>query len=340
MAGLAEFARQWILADSMPCRSVLLGLALASHLLAQVPTDAANDAAKRRVVQALQRAATQVDTGFEATWGEDNPAKAGPNPAPNPLQMAMTARLSGATKGSWHQGLRHVIYTGDEGDQLLVTPQGLLARDQQRPWTPRNHRFADGNPIPFVPAPERLLQFLATTDLAVTHTEVGALDDHPVQTVTFTLNADQASELLWQGLVPPTLLSASLGDLPFNLRGRQGPRNPATPVAATVDLAVTIDPATGDIRRLHLRAWNPANAGAGQGFVVFQAGGQVIAGQGQAEAEAADEPDPNAPLTWQDGLPVRPRAKMVVRDYVVRLQDQGTAKPPELPAQAAPPGGR
>jgi hypothetical protein len=35
-------------------------------------------------------------------------------------------------------------------------------------------------------------------------------------------------------------------------------------------------------------------------------------------------------MTWENGLPVRPRKKTTVMDYTVRLLDHGSVKAPEL----------
>ena len=70
-------------------------------------------------------------------------------------------------------------------------------------------------------------------------------------------------------------------------------------------------------------------------FVVQAGGGAVTVGGGGDEEEEEEDPKAeagkaDAPMTFENGLPVRPRKKTTVMDYTVRLFDHGSKKAPEL----------
>jgi hypothetical protein len=152
-----------------------------------------------------------------------------------------------------------------------------------------------------------------------------------------TLNADQVGEAVWAGLIPESVVTP----LTFGAFGRVGMGHRAVPPTpdATLDLAVTIDPGTSLVHQIQFRGWSKQNAGgraAGGGVFVVQAGGGAVtvAGGGNDEDEEEDSKTEagkaDAPMTFENGLPVRQRKKMSVMDYTVRLFDHGSKKAPEL----------
>jgi hypothetical protein len=320
---------------------VVLALALASTVPAQ--TDAPVDplsAARGRLLAALTKTAALADTGFEASWGADSKKKQ------DPMAFAFGPSPDGKAKGSWHRGLLHCAFDGDTGDELLVAGRQVLAKDQARPWVPRAGRYADGNPVPFVPDLALLLATLARQELAVVHHEVGALDDRPVEIVTTTLNADQVAELVWTGAIPAALTEpAGFGRMQIVMGGAmggQGGRAPATPPTSTVDVAIALDPATALVHDVHLRAWTRQDAGMAAVQRVFVARGGAVQVAGGADDEEDDEEEQvdeataeagkAAPLQFAHCLPLRPRKKTAVMDYRVRLRDHGTHAAPALDA--------
>lgn len=312
-------------------RAVLLAVvASALPLIAQDPeSTAALQAGRERLEKALQRAATLTDTAFAAAWGPDR--KRGN--AQDPFGLLPGAGATGEVSGSWHPDLVHVKFAGDEQDEVLIAGRRMIARSKAAKWALRAGRFADGTEAPFVPDVALLLDQLARWQLALTHREVGMLDDRPVEVLSVTLNDDQVTETVWGGLLPPALTSGMPGAvvrLAFGGRGAGGRMAPTRP-DATIDLAVTIDPATGVVHQLHFRAY--ANEGMA-GRVVVMGGARGVGGNDEAEAEPEEEIDEDAPLVYVDGLPKRPRQKKVVNDFTVRLGPQGEAKAPKLDAAA------
>ncbi|HZN38516.1 MAG TPA: hypothetical protein VFD82_06910 [Planctomycetota bacterium] len=325
-------------------RSVLFALLCANLVPAQESQPAARAAdapaaadalaaAKQKLTTALQKTAALQDTGYRANWGADRKKKGESNPF-----EALVGASKGSVEGSWHTDRQHVAFDNDNKDELVVAGRRSIAKDDQRDWRLRPGRFADGSTTGFVPDVPLLLQQLANWDLAVLQRTAGALDDRPVEVISVTLNADQVGEAVWAGLIPESVASPLMMGA-FGRFGAAGPRPaPATP-DATVDLAVTIDPGTSLVHQIQFRGWSKQNAGgraAGGGVFVVQAGGGAVAMRGGGDEEGEEEDTKaetgkaGAPMTFENGLPIRPRKKTTVMDYTVRLFDHGSKKAPEL----------
>ncbi len=318
-------------------RTLLLSFVLAPALLAQAESSppaasAELTAAEARAVAALKKSASLADTGFTLRWGPDEKKK---KAADNPFAQLAGSATSGDTTGSWHQDHLRVAFSGENDDELVLAGGRTLAKDGERPWRLRQGRFADGSPLSFVPNVPLLLQHLAAQDLAVTQRTVGSLDDRPVEIVSATLNADQIAELVWSGLLPEALVTASgFGRaIRFAAIGAQaGQKRPAPPPpTSTVDIAVFLDPATTLVHQIRFRAWTKADQGGGAAgvMIVQRAGGAAVVEEDDEEEEA--EPDAAAKpatLVYENGLPVRPRKKVSVCDVVVSLHDHGKTTPP------------
>jgi hypothetical protein len=314
----------------------LFALAFTSFLLAQdapKPTDPLL-AAKPRLKAALAKTVSTADTAFAASWSEDRKQQA----AQNPLELAFAGRNKGKVTGSWHQGLLACKFDGNPEDELITAGRRTIAKDDNHAWSLRSGRFADGNTTPFVPDVELLLEQLAGWDLAIVRRDTGSLDDRPVEVLTVALNADQVTEATWMGLVPACLTAPiGLNEFRFNLNGNAGARPPATPPAAILDLAIVLDPAAGIVHELRFRAWNKQNAGGAGQVMVFRAGGGAVQAAGNDDEEDEDEKDTakkvDAPMQYENGLPVRARKKMTIMDFTVRLQDHGKKAAPELTSE-------
>jgi hypothetical protein len=296
-------------------------------------------AAKAKLANALQKCASQHDTAFEFAWGPDGKKKKKDDAMA--FAMALGAMPNGKTSGSWHADLLHVKFDNDNADELLVAGRRTLAKDGKHDWTVRTGRFADGNTAPFVPDPALLLQRLAAWDLAVTHRAVGSLDDRPVEIVSVSLTPDQVTEAVWAGLLPENIAQAAEGMGMFRMVGgaAKGARPAPNEPSAQVDLAIHLDPATGIVHQLHFRGWAKADgpgarfAGAGGVVVVGRAIGPGGGGDEEEEEEESDKEaaaQKDAPLVYENGLPVRPRKKTTVNDCTVRLRDHGQKPAAEL----------
>lgn len=305
------------------------------------------DAATHRLQLALGKAKTLVATAFRAEWGDvkvpGQVADEGPEAAPAALRvfLAGSAMARGAATGSWHRGLLHVRFDGDEQDELLAAGRCTVCRSKTLGWVPRVGSFADGNRLEFVPDPERLLMALADLGLCVSHREVGELDGRPVEFLAVALSPEQVAELAHRQALPPANLSGGIvrAVLPNILAAGGAPAPRAAPPlpTAVVDLAIAIDPAAGVVHRLQFRSWiqNFGNR------VVFNANGvaaqaavQVVVGKAKAapaEAPASETAPPTAAaLRYREGLPERPCQGLLVLDYTVLLRDHGKTAAPAL----------
>ena len=281
---------------------------------------------RERLQKVLQRAAALTDTRFEASWGPDRKPKAEGNQR---LVQLLGRQQSGEVRGSWHPGLDHLTFADEQQDEFLLSGRRMLARSKNDDWVPRAARFADGNEVDFLPDVPALLRQLADWPLAITHRDVGMLDDMPVEILSITLNDDQVTAAVWSGLLPPALTTFfSAGVFQVAMGGGQG-RRPATRPEATIDLAVTFDPATSMLRRLQFRGYT-SQARLGGRVVVAGAGGQLRLGGNDEGGEEDEEIDEDAPLQYVDGLPKRPRKNKSVCDFTLRLFDQGQVAAPEL----------
>ncbi len=297
-------------------------------------------AAKARLTQALQKTAGRTDTAFAAQWGLD-----GKQPDQNDgLAMFVANQAaygSGKATGSWHADRLHVVFDGDQGDELVLAGRRMIARDANSEWKLRHERFADGNQVSFVPDAAALQQQLAAWELAVAHRTVGSLDDRPVEILTLTLTPEQVVEALWTGVLPPALAMGSQAAM-FRMvaAGNAQRRAPPSP-DATVDLVAWVDPATDVVHKLHFRMWSK-NAGGGRQAVFVQGGGVArvqIGGVGvggggddnadEDEAAKAGQPTDGS-VRDENHLPVRSRKNMMVADYTVRFTDHGSKAAPQL----------
>ncbi len=324
-------------------------LCLAATAPAQDPTPApaapATPAAPADIPEPLRQAAARLQRALETTgnlpncaftaeWGQKDQAAQKLDPR---LRLLGGVAAHQAAKGAWSRELLHVAFDTDE---LLFAGRETLAKDATTGWTRRARRFADGNPVAFAPDPARLLAALAALDLVVVHREVASLDDRPVEIATVTLSPDDQANLIWAGLLP----EPTAGMFQVFLGGNgAGARAAAPKPEGTLDIAFHLDPATGYLHRVHLRSNRPDQFGAGRVMVLGGGAGRVrIAGNALAatddededEADDAAEPAADAPPTYENGLPVRPRKKRLVEDFVLDFANHGSAQLPELDAAA------
>lgn len=325
----------------LPSCAVLLAVSFAPAQTDAPPAAADLAAAKKRLAAALQKCSQLEDTAFTVKWGPNTRKKVDDDP----LARMLAARNSGETHGSWHRDLTRVTFAGDQHDELLVVGARTIARDDDRDWQLRAGRFADGNPVAWVPDVGLLLRRLASWDLEVTQRSVGSLEDRPVELITVALDANQVAEAVWAGLLPETIATAmgfggaqvvrlAAAGAAAGAAGAGRTRPAATAPKSTIDLVVHLDPGTNLVHRLQFRGWTKENAMAGAGgagvFVVQGGGVNVARAGGDEDDEDEQDVDPNAPLVYENGLPVRPRKKTSVFDVVVTLSEHGHVEAPAL----------
>jgi hypothetical protein len=285
-------------------------------------------AARQKLADALTKTSQQHGTAFELKWGPT-----GKQDDNNPFGRILGARMKGKVAGSWHEGLTHVRFDGDEGDELLLAGARMLAKDGTRDWCRRRGHYADGNKLDFVPDPQALLQQLGGWPLAVTKRGAGSFDDRPVEVLSVTLTNEQCADLFYAGALPQALKYGGnmFGNaVQLAIGGGAGRQAPPAP-NLTVDLAISLDPGTGRVFEVRGNAWAEKN-GNGNVFVFQGGAGQVqVGGAGQEdEEEDEEEAEPEGPLQYKDGLPQRNKKKLSCTAFTLRLTQHGQAAKPQL----------
>jgi hypothetical protein len=289
--------------------------------------------AAERLAKSLAQTADLPSCAFDAKWGPAKKPAGEDDEKEGPAAGLgfVTPDATGSSSGTWSPGLLH-CKAGD--DELLFANRRLLAKSAANDWTLRGNRFADGAALSFMPDPQLLLDLLCGFKLAVTQREVGTLNDRPVEILSATLDEDQVANLMWGGQLPEA--STGFGNVFIAVAaGGAGAARPApTKPTATVDVAFLIDPATGQVHQIRLRSWAKNELNVGGRVIKMGGAGRVVFGGATADDEEDDEDEKAkeaegkpVPLVYKDGLPERPRKKMLVTDLTVSFTEHGQAKP-------------
>jgi len=320
-------------------RNTAFALLCATQLIAQAEPDAGLLPARQRLLQTLAKTQSLTNTAFSVHWKQPElpgATASGDEEAPAALlavRKRMQAAKSGAAHGSWHPDTLWLEFANEAADTVLLTGRWMLARDNQRPWCLRAGRFADGNTVNFLPDPLLLLRELASMDLSVNRRGIDQQDERPLEVLSVTLSHAQVSNLHWAGLLPAGLLGSSDAMMAAVMRRGMGAAERGAPPVPKmpVDLAITLDPATGRLHRVHFRTWLPAmqmQAGTATVQVGFPPPGAKA--KRDDGPEAAEET--KTPLEYDRGLPLRKGRDLEPFDYEIVLHRHGEQPAPELDA--------
>lgn len=305
------------------CTAILLLAALLPAQDAPKQPAPPNAASEAKVGKALRATAESKNTAFDAAWGPERPKQ-----GETALPSALLDRMGGKVSGAFFADRLAVVFDNQERDELLQVGRHTLARSGGGDWRLRKERYADGNAAEFVPDPPLLLRMLSSFELPLTKSAVAAIDDRPVEIASATLTPEQIGELIFAGALPKPFAATT------SVRMGAAGRAAASPPEATVDLAITFDPATGIVHRVHLRTYSKARGGA-----MVMIGGRGGRGQvasvvePEKKEDQAVEPLPGKPMEYIEGLPVRPSSGMMVTNFEVRLHDHGRVAVPVLDDQ-------
>jgi hypothetical protein len=333
--------------------SIALSLLLLAPLCAQQtdsqPTDPLQSL-QNRLRKSIATMAALPSCAFDAHWG---PNEDGPQNANGGIMLTLGGSddAPGKVEGGWDAG-DLAIHLEETGDDLRISGRRTLARQQGTAWQLRRGRFADGNDLGFMPDPQQLLQVIDSLKINVSRRAPDMLFDRPVEVLSVTLNQEQATALVHSGMLPPGFVERDFGALMARqmaaaMAGQNGggaPARTAPPACtATFDLAFFYEPGTSVLHRIairsHSKSNNPFGAMGGNVAVAIQVGpgGQAVVQQDEGDDEDEASKDESktttkqgAELEYAAGLPVRPRKKMKVYDFVLDLHDHGAAKLPPL----------
>ncbi len=310
----------------------LLVFSLTCFAATAAAQDAAADplaAAQARLDKALPQAAALGSATFAMTWDDS---------ATNPLAAILAQRggqepPKSELSGAWHGDLLAVTYAQEQ--RLLQHGRRTAVAGDDGAWLPRRSQLANGNNLAFVPDVPQVLALLAHLRPKVVRREVGTLDDRPVETLTVTLTGEQALALAECGLLPGAGMS---GGITIAMAA-----NAARPPKPTlVDLACTLDPATGTLHRLHGRIYaeSPLRIGGRVRIAAAGAGAAPVVLGDDAEEEGATPKQTvaeasKAPATeFRDALPVRSLKDAPGLLFDLRIRQHGEAPKVEVPAGA------
>src|SRR5690606_1602118 len=173
---------------------------------------------------------------------------------------------------------------GYDEDEVLLAGGRMLARQGGGAWKLRRNCLADGRPLPFVADPLQMVGLLAdlpAKDRAVVHAEPGKVRDADVTVYTITLAGAAADELLFAGFMPRTAGPRAMVAL-------GGATDLLPKPQVTLDIAISVDAATGHVVRLQSRAYVKSTL-PGNVRIQVQGGGEFDEADEEEEAEDENE---------------------------------------------------
>jgi hypothetical protein len=227
-------------------------------------------------------------------------------------------------KGSWKQDRRHAEL--NDGDDSVCLHAGRAAVMDGKDWVLRQGTLGAGQRLPFVLDPQLLLEALAALPnaaLAPQHEEAGKVGERDVQVLSTTLAGKPATEFYLSGALP-----SSGGPMMMIGPGMRG--MPQDPPEVTLDLAWHVDPATGLLHRLRIKAYKKDQLPQNMRVEI-----QGAEAGGDEPEEEIKETDEQGKRIYKRGLPVRKLGSDVsLIDFDIRFSEHGKPSLPSLPEGA------
>lgn len=229
-----------------------------------------------------------------------------------------------SVKGGWQGDL----LWGETDDDLFVVGNGRMLCKTDGGWKLRGKTLGSGATAPFLFSPAVLFRQLADLPAAqkkIAAVEGGEQSGKKVAILTVTLTDAAAQELALSGALP-----ASGGPMLFALGGG----GMAPEKTYTVDLALSIDPATGDVLRLRAKVYEDNPMLANVRFQVNDGNGPDDGDDAKEPAGKSDEAKSGAPVI-KKGLPERKPGKTESVSYLkVDFKDLDAGKAPAIDDKA------
>lgn len=305
------------------CASALL---LCTGLVAQT-----DDAAKApqpkadKLKKALSTMASLPSLAFATSTSTvaDNPFMRRAGRAPKPSESAANGVVSGDIL---------CVNLNDDADQVVIRGRRMIAKNDSEDWALRRGKLANGSTLPFVLDPQLFFSMLSQLPLKVMHKQVGTANNKPVETYTFSVEGEAAQNLLWAGAIPEAGAGSSIGGMGVVMIAGGGGAFAGRPAKSkvTIDVAVSLDPATSLVHAVKVRTYSKGNAFPARMVVR----GGLEEGEEEEEKEKEEEEfDPENPK-FKNGLPVRKKKDMTFMKFDIELTKHNSAVLPDLDARA------
>jgi len=226
-------------------------------------------------------------------------------------------------RGGWSGDL----LWGETDDDAFATRNGTTVSKTDAGWKLRARTLGSGAQRPFLLSPALLFTQLSKLDVAqqkVAHVEAGEAGGKPVAILALSFTGRTADDLALGGALPAAGGAFIFGAMP----GGMAPEK-----SYTVDLALFVEPQSGDVLRLRAKVYedNPMLANM---RIRFGGGGEGD-GDGDSDTPAAKAPAAAAATTGapaiKKGLPERTPGKTESVAYLkADFKDLGNAKPPSI----------
>jgi len=284
-----------------------------------------------KLKKALGTMAILPSLAFETstTTAAQNPFVRRAGRAPKPKVLVANGVVSGDILS---------LSLNDDEDQLVIRGRRMIAKNDDLDWVLRRGKLANGSAVPFVFDPQLFFSTLSKLPLKVMNKEVGTANNKPVETYTFSLSGDTAQNLVWGGAIPEPGggNSSGAGVMRVVMVGGGGAfaRAPAKG-KITVDIAVSIDPATSLVHEVKVRTYSKANNAFGPRVVM---GGRGFGGDEEDDEEDEEKKeeedfDPENPK-FKRGLPVRKKKGKTFMKFDLALTQHNSAVLPDLDRRA------
>jgi hypothetical protein len=300
---------------------VALPILLGAGLSAQDAEKAPKAAKLRKALSTMTRLPSLAFETSTTTTAQNPFVRLRGGRAPKPRTVATNGVSSG--------DILSLSFNDDE-DQVIFRGRRMIARNDDSAWALRRGKLAEGGTLPFVFDPELFFGTLSKLPLKVMHKEVGTANNKPVETYTISISGEDAQNLLWGGVIPEPSASGSAGAMQVVMIGGAGGgfRRAAPKVKMTVDLAISIDPATSLVHKIKVRTYSKANNNRFGGMVIRAGGGGFGEDEDdedeEDEEEEAQEFDPENPK-FEGALPVRKKKGKNVMKFNITITEHNSA---------------
>ncbi|GEM_PF-7088579 len=239
--------------------------------------------AKLLLTRAIQRKTRMETYAFEGRILFPE-TQGGANPFPAPVFLRSLRPVGKEVKGrAWSEGL--VDFTLDGEARAVMKGGFILYREGENTWRLRLGTGRKGEPLWWLPDPNRLLKEILASRPEAKIVRNETLDQHPVRVVQVVLEKKAAQDLFLSHLLPdPTKapLPGGKQQVVFLVGSAVGPK---TPKDLRYELLFWIEPGRAAIRRLQVKATASPKGFMG-GRVRFQIrGGKPVPRRGKKKKE-------------------------------------------------------